>query len=254
MVGHDCVPLPGSWPHPGGQGRLRPVTDHGQRNLVGRGRDADVYAEGPGLVLRRYRGEHDSAREAAMMAHVHRYGYPVPAVERAEGRDLVMEQVEGPTMLADLGRRPWRIPGHARMLADLHRRLAAVALPAGSIAGESVVHGDLHPENVLLSPTGPVVIDWSNARTGHPLDDVAITWLILVTSDIPGGGIERVVSALGRRLFVRCFLAGFDRHALSARVAAAAARRSNDPNVTSAERARIARFVRSTTPTSPPGG
>ncbi len=40
----------------------------------------------------------------------------------------------------------------ACLLAGLHRRLAAAGL----------AHYDLNPTNVILSPRGPVVVDWAN--------------------------------------------------------------------------------------------
>jgi hypothetical protein len=39
----------------------------------------------------------------------------------------------------------------------------------------TLVHGDFHPENVLLTDDGPVIIDWSDAAVAHPLVDV-MTW------------------------------------------------------------------------------
>ena len=45
--------------------------------------------------------------------------------------------------------------------------------------GDRLCHGDFHPYNVLMSPRGPVVIDWNNAHTGNPLEDVARSTLIL---------------------------------------------------------------------------
>src|SRR3954452_17753013 len=99
--------------------------------LIAQGRAADVFAAGPGLVLRRYReGEGgDTAPEAAAMEHARRHGFPVPAVHEAGGPDLVMERVEGPTMLADIARRPWRVGQHGRTLAVLHQRLHAIPAP-----------------------------------------------------------------------------------------------------------------------------
>ncbi len=76
--------------------------------LVGTGRAADVYDIGDGRVLRRYRTDHDSAIEAAAMRAAWTAGYPVPEVYDADGRDLVMEHLEGPTMLKSIGDRPWR--------------------------------------------------------------------------------------------------------------------------------------------------
>jgi aminoglycoside phosphotransferase (APT) family kinase protein len=45
--------------------------------------------------------------------------------------------------------------------------------------GDRLCHGDFHPYNLLMSPRGPVVIDWNNAHAGNPLDDVARSALIL---------------------------------------------------------------------------
>lgn len=37
----------------------------------------------------------------------------------------------------------------------------------------------LHPDNVIVSPSGPVVIDWSNVGRGDPHAEVADLWLSL---------------------------------------------------------------------------
>src|SRR5690606_5452482 len=70
--------------------------------LLGSGREADVYAAGPGRVRRRYRDGRDVTDEAAVMAYLHGLGYPVPEVYEAAGADLVMERVDGPTLLRAL--------------------------------------------------------------------------------------------------------------------------------------------------------
>jgi aminoglycoside phosphotransferase (APT) family kinase protein len=41
-----------------------------------------------------------------------------------------------------------------------------------------VVHGDLHPLNVIATDAGPVVIDWRNAVEGTPEFDIAMTAII----------------------------------------------------------------------------
>jgi aminoglycoside phosphotransferase (APT) family kinase protein len=74
------------------------------------------------------------------------------------------------------GRRCW-----AR-LGDLRRVVAALpALRDRLLAsGTTVIHGDVHPGNVVLRPgdhDSPVVLlDWARARVGSPLEDVA-SWL-----------------------------------------------------------------------------
>ena len=45
--------------------------------------------------------------------------------------------------------------------------------------GNTICHGDLHPENILVSKNKLYVIDWSNASSGNPLGDVARTFYTL---------------------------------------------------------------------------
>jgi len=194
--------------------------------VVGRGRASEVLDLGDGRVLRRGGAP---AREAALMEHARRGGYPVPRVDEVREDALVLERVEGPTMLDDALRRPWRVAAHMRTLARLHHELHRIEAPGGG----TLLHLDLHPENVLLSPAGPVVIDWTNARGGDdPALDPALTWVILTTS---GGTLGRVAGAFFRRHFERADL----RRALPA----AAAYRLADPNLLPSERPPVERMI-----------
>jgi len=189
------------------------------------GRDCTVFDLGDGRVLRQGGAP---AREAAIMEHARDAGYPVPAVHEVRGDALVLECIQGPTMMADLRRRPWRLNAHARLLAELHRRLHEVPYE-----GAALLHLDLHPLNVLLSPRGPVVIDWTNARAGEPALDIALTWVIAVTS---GGRSARA--------FLRPYLAEFDRGELERALPQAVELRLADPNVTERERIAARRLLR----------
>jgi aminoglycoside phosphotransferase (APT) family kinase protein len=155
-----------------------------------------------------------------------RHGVPVPAVHEVRPDGLVMELIPGETLLARVWRRPWEIPEAARVIADLHRRVNAVPYRDGRL-----VHYDLHPDNVLLGPHGPVLIDWTNARAGDPDADVALTWLIAETSGGPRG-----------RLFAWAFRRLVGREAIRRGFAEASAFRLADPHVTDAERARVRRL------------
>ena len=200
--------------------------------LIARGRDADVFALDGRRVLRRYRAGGDTALEAALMRHVAGHGYPVPGVHEAEGPDLVLERVHGPTLLAALVSGEVAVCTGAELLADLHVRLHAVPPRPGACQG--VVHLDLHPGNVLLGPTGPVVIDWRNAVDGPPELDLAVTALImaLVASDPDhwmGGSAAELLSAFVDLVNadLRCGLPG------------AVELRSVDPNLSADEKARL---------------
>jgi Ser/Thr protein kinase RdoA (MazF antagonist) len=162
------------------------------------------------------------------MEHARAHGFAVPRVLEARDDALVLERIDGPTMLADLRAHPWRAARGARVLARLHALLHAIPFE-----GERLLHLDLHPENVLLSQRGPVVIDWTNARAGLPEFDVALTWVICATS----GGLTG-------RAFARLFLRHVDRHAAQQALPDAVAFRLADPNVTDAERARVRLLLR----------
>lgn len=218
--------------------------------LLATGRDADVYDLGDGRVLRRYRKDYDTAAEAATMGHVAAHGYPVPAVHDADGTDLVMDRVDGPTMLDHLGRRPWLLRRHARALADLQRRLADVPIGDLDLTVRSdgpgvLTHGDLHPANVLMGSSGPVVIDWTGAHLGPPGFDTAVTWALLHAADAPmAGRVGRMVATAGRGLFLRAFLAASDRETAEAALPVAVEARQRDLNLSNAERRRMSELLR----------
>jgi Ser/Thr protein kinase RdoA (MazF antagonist) len=192
-----------------------------------------VYALDARTVLRRYRRRDVPAGEVAVMRYVRERGYPAPEIVSVDGADLVLERATGSTMRVDLARKPWRLVHHARLLAELQRRLHRIAAPEWLPAigpGGALIHLDLHPENVLLHDKSVLVIDWANARAGHWADDVAQTVVILAAADLPR------TTMLALRAFLTIYLAGFDRDVVRAHLPAAIARRMEDPNMTAHER------------------
>lgn len=154
--------------------------------LIAAGRDAKVYEYAPGLVLRRYDDGRPADREAEVIRDLHALGYPVPDLHSCEGADLVMERITGPTLAEALMAGAIGVPEGAAILAGLHDRLHALPWPGP----EPLVHLDLHPLNVLLAGSGPVVIDWSNARPGPAGLDVALTALIMTQLIVTPGMLE----------------------------------------------------------------
>jgi len=216
--------------------------------LIAKGRAADVYEHGEGRVLRRYRTDHDCVYEANVMRHVGEHGYPVPDVYEAKDRDIVMQRLEGQTMLADFSKRPWLLHRHGATLAGLMKQLHEIPAPdwlkpkhGGD--GTRLVHLDLHPDNVMLTPHGPVVIDWSNAGRGIPEAEVADLWLLMSSANPDVGALERSLIKIGRGVFVRSFIKHFDRDAIRRRLVLAADYRLRDRNMTEVERERIRGFV-----------
>ncbi len=192
--------------------------------LVGKGFCSDVYAWGEGRVLKLPHGWVPPARaerEYAATVAVRAAGLPVPAafgLIEVEGRcGIVFERIEGVSLLGYTRTRPWAVFYAIRLLADLHARVHRCDGPAGlplqreRIAerigaaadlpeadrraalrrlaalpdGTALCHGDFHPDNVLITPRGPVIIDWSSASRGRPLGDVAQTSRLMRTAGLP---------------------------------------------------------------------
>jgi Phosphotransferase enzyme family len=150
------------------------------------------------------------------MEHARVHGFPVPEARALSDTDIVMRRLVGPTMLDALGHRPWLTLRYATMLASLHRQLHAIEapewLPAPVGAGSDLIHLDLHPDNVMLTERGPMVIDWPNVARGPGAGDVAYTWIIVATAGAPRDDLRtRLTTAIGRRGFLAAFLSRFDR-------------------------------------------
>ena len=219
--------------------------------LIGRGRAADVFDLGDGRVLRRYRAPHPGVvqREAAAMQQLRAHGAPVPEVYSAAGDEMVMEHIRGRSMLDVIKSRPWKAGAMGRLLAEVQRQIHAV--PAGDVnlprfsEGGAILHFDLHPDNVMLTNRGPVVIDWSNVAIGDPLADVMFSWMLMSTGEpdqVPM--LLRPVVQRVRRNLTNGFVVGttLDEVARSW-VSRVCERRLADPNTTTTEKLNIRTFA-----------
>jgi aminoglycoside phosphotransferase (APT) family kinase protein len=212
--------------------------------LLARGRDADVFDLGDGTVLRRSRKGIDQRPEARVMDFAGEAGYPVPRVRSVsdDGADLVMDRVAGPTMLQLLERRPWRARRIGAQLAELHARLHEIEGPAWLREvddGDRLLHFDLHPMNVVLSPEGPVVIDWTNACRGRPGADVARAWVLMAAAQADVGVLLRPVVGRVRRSLVAGFLDAAGCDEARAGLPLAVEWTLRDPNIGEGEKARM---------------
>jgi Ser/Thr protein kinase RdoA (MazF antagonist) len=212
--------------------------------LLASGRAADVFDLADGNVLRRYRDNRDANAEARLMSWLDSQGYPVPTLREANGCELVMARIEGPTMFEVIRRSPGRVDEIARLLSALQRRLNRLLAPSwlstsvGVPTGPHLLHLDLHPMNVLMSPAGPVVIDWTNASAGPAEFDVATTLVTMRVAELTDPADIRIQ---------RAFVASFQQHCdpIEHRwIQLAVTMRSADPNTTQTERARLDRIRR----------
>ena len=229
---------------------------------VGAGRNADVFDIGSGRVLRRYRDGREARWvdiEAQVMMRARASGVPVPEVFDVSGSDIVMERAVGPTMLDAVGSRPWTVRANARLLARLHgivHQVPASALdpldlpspfarrPANS---DVLLHRDLHPMNVILTQSGPMIIDWEGATRGPAIADVALSWAILAFSDVPGSRMEAALIRSIQGIFTRSFVRAAGPIDDGWRVTAIRHRMA-DPNTLPTERARMEKLVAAAQP------
>ena len=219
---------------------------------LGEGREAEVYLQADGTVLKLMRdaahGER-VCREASACSTLCRSAGVAPRVIETvtiEGRPgLVMERVDGISMLLRLEQRPLTVFAVAAALArahlSVHEMLAPSALPSvhdqlaeriaraallpddvrelalrllSSLpAGDRLCHGDFHIGNVMGSLTEPVVIDWGYASKGDPVGDVAQSVLLHRIGAMPPGtsALFGLLAKAGRRLLTSRYLSAYRR-------------------------------------------
>lgn len=192
--------------------------------LFATGRTAEVFEYGPDRLVKVLRpGFGERALDIEEQACASLLAAGSPAVRTFgrldhEGRPgLVMERIDGQAMLDEIQRRPWRAGPLADILAGTHaaiHRSGASGLPdvkerlaakiddtAGVLGftereaakhrlrvlpdGDRLLHGDLHPGNVLLASGRAVPIDWPDATRGAVAPDLVRTLWLLSSSAVP---------------------------------------------------------------------
>jgi Ser/Thr protein kinase RdoA (MazF antagonist) len=211
---------------------------------IAQGRTAEIYAWKEGQVLKLFYDWMSASGveyEARVARSVHASGLPVPAVGEIvilQGHHgLVYERVDGPSMLQVFKTRPWKVFHFARLLAELHAtmhtqkipdlpsqrerlqykiqhakplpegvRQAALKALEGLPDGDRLCHGDFHPDNILMTKSGPIIIDWMDATRGNPILDVARSSILIGGKSLPPGTSLGWVIQILRNWFHRTYL------------------------------------------------
>jgi aminoglycoside phosphotransferase (APT) family kinase protein len=159
------------------------------------------------------------------------------ALRVADRSGLIFERIDGDSMLKTFARRPWQVPRLARRFAEIQfalhtqsapelprqraylqrmielapdlpeaRRRSALEQLQRLPDGDRLCHGDFHPDNVVLSRRGFVVLDWMTASRGVPAADVARSLLLLEVAVLPADtprGVALLIHAVRRVFTVR---------------------------------------------------
>jgi tRNA A-37 threonylcarbamoyl transferase component Bud32 len=208
--------------------------------LLASGRDGDIFEFGPGLVLRRAKNGRVIEAEARTITYAREHGYPVPEIHevRAGGTEIVMERIEGPMMMDVMLKKPWLMRRYAHELADLHDRLHAIPAPEwlpDLDGGDRLVHLDLHPMNVMITQSGPIVIDWPNAARGDALSDVGVTFVLLTCPQMPGSRTLNAAVRPMRVALANAFASRYKGAALDEKLVLAAQLKAIDKNLSAEE-------------------
>ncbi|MEU8470015.1 aminoglycoside phosphotransferase family protein [Streptomyces sp. NPDC029006] len=84
-----------------------------------------------------------------------------------------------------------------RDLGDLQKLLHGIAQEVGRQGMLQFCHGDALLSNVLLSPAGPVLVDWEHAGWYLPGYDLATLWLVLGDAPVARRQIAQIAQSAG---------------------------------------------------------
>lgn len=218
---------------------------------IAAGHISEVFAWEDHTVLKLFRPDYPREwvdYEVDIVSKIEKAGVRAPKVEAIvdiDGRrGIVYERISGPSMADAIHQYPLRAAFYARLLAKMHielHRISGQELPSfhqqmvQSIQEASALsepqrqralqraaqlpdddrlcHGDFHLSNMILTPDGPVAIDWFCAGKGHPAADMTRTYIILSRCGAPPAGMPRWQVWLGRMIISRSYLNYYRNHA-----------------------------------------
>ncbi|HUD90415.1 aminoglycoside phosphotransferase family protein [Sphingobium sp.] len=228
-------------------------------SFIAAGQSAEVYRLDGGRVIKLFHAGVDTAiiaREHGIGRVVQASGLPVPRVfgldEAGERQGIIYSELSGPNLLAYIARHPHRTGWALGQMAQLQQHIQACHTPslrsrkaiiledieaapigerlrAAAIdrleqlnEGDRLTHGDLHPGNLIVTPDGVSVIDWSRAACGTIATDLVRTEMLMRFG--PGragqdvGWIEAAMRDVASCWYLRRYRAGtgLDAEALTA--------------------------------------
>lgn len=191
--------------------------------LIGQGGTAEVFQWGDKHIIKLYRKgiptnliENEFKNSRVVFQNRVSTPYAEKIVEVEDRKGIVYEFVDGITMTKFMMKKPWYLSKVAVRLAELQYEfhkcsVTGIASTKTRLAdrikyvdvlddekknfilkyldgledGNSLCHGDFHPDNILISGEKEIIIDWMDATYGSPLADVARTCIVISTGALP---------------------------------------------------------------------
>lgn len=206
--------------------------------VIARGRTADLYELPDNRVLKLFYdwvSPEAINKEYEVSLKVFQSGLPVPQVfemiKHENRKGIIYEKILGTTMLSLLVKKPWQVARHSRKLAEFHHKIHQVSVDSSSTYHDEwfkniervpnlsaeikqilinqvkqlpndnrLCHFDFHPDQVIYTEKGPMILDWLTAAIGHPAADVARTQILLTIGKPPDAsfGMRLLASLLGK--------------------------------------------------------
>jgi len=191
--------------------------------LIGQGRTSEVFEWGQDKVLKLFRIDlPKTAIENEYKVSINIYkqlnltpkAYELIEIDNRSG--IIFERINGITMMHIVASKPWKVKKEAQRLAELHRSIQQKVdfqLPKyktrlkdnisttelllddaktrlyeyiDELEDDNILcHGDFHPDNILITKNGEIIIDWMTATQGNPLIDIARTSIIFKFGVVP---------------------------------------------------------------------
>ncbi len=203
--------------------------------------EAQVYLKGSAiykLFNNKETGQKSAAVENSVLEFLQTKSFPAPKpkglFEYNNRFGVEMDYVPGPSLQED-----FYTPGHGKrvgeIMGNLHYRLHSISrdklpnnLPQAIDLFEGIgfsnvidslhqtklvlTHGDFHPANIIDSPQGEIVIDWSRAFIGPAEADIATTLVLFLIFEIPQSEDEEENAIIHENLFEaqRAYLKEYD--------------------------------------------
>lgn len=192
--------------------------------MIGQGGTAEVFEWGEDRILKLFRtgfpkvaieNEYEISSNICKQLNLTPRVYELVEIDSKSG--IIYERINGITMMKVIASRPWKVKKEAQRLAQLHKSIQQKAyfklynnkirlkdnISKTGLLEDAVkmklyeyideleddnilCHGDFHPDNVLITNNGEIIIDWMTATQGNPLADIARTSIMFKFGVVPG--------------------------------------------------------------------